>query len=68
MLPDGTPSLRACNSLRIRGPVILGKGHRFQGNVTIQLNSTQPTPLPEGTYADTTIELPSPMCRAEAAG
>lgn len=55
--PDGSPSLRDCDHLSIKGPVIIGNGRVFSGRVEI-LNRTQEwKELPGRTYQDEEVEL-----------
>jgi UTP--glucose-1-phosphate uridylyltransferase len=49
--PAGVPSLRACESLLVRGPVTFAAGTAFHGKVTISTET--PACLPPGTYEGT---------------
>jgi len=55
LIPNGVPSLKECNSLRIEGPMDFAVGVVIKGDVTIK--STQKRTVPQGTYKDQVITL-----------
>ena len=57
MLLDGVPSLKDCNQLTVRGPVVFNSGNVIQGRVSITNSDSQPKPLPPGTYKDSQTTL-----------
>jgi UDP-N-acetylglucosamine pyrophosphorylase len=56
-LADGIPSLKNCQELIVRGPVLFNAGNLFRGKVSITNHSSKPLPLPASTYADCHKEL-----------
>jgi len=56
-LVRGTPSLKACASLSVVGPVRLSSRNVFVGNVTVRNESGEPKTLPPGRYENTTVDL-----------
>jgi UDP-N-acetylglucosamine pyrophosphorylase len=56
-LADGVPSLRACDVLKVAGPVRFERGVQFTGTVTVTNASTKPAMLPAGQYRDATVTL-----------
>jgi len=55
LIPNGVPSLKDCNFLRIEGPMDFAAGVVIKGDVTIK--STQKGTVPQGTYKDQVITL-----------
>lgn len=56
-LEAAVPSLRACKSLKIEGPVTFVPGTRFEGTVRIKNAQSAPAAVPAGTYRDQDIAL-----------
>jgi UDP-N-acetylglucosamine pyrophosphorylase len=56
-LTQGTPSLRGCRELTVRGPVTFQAGTEFRGNVTVQAPPGTPRVLPPGVYSDCVVEV-----------
>lgn len=54
---DGAPSLRACDSLTVKGAVRFSAGNIFRGHVTVTNPAPAPQPLPAGEYTDTRVDL-----------
>merc|ERR1719267_485536 len=55
LIPNGVPSLRGCNSMKIEGECEFARGVVVKGDVTIK--SSEKKKVPAGTYEDTTLEL-----------
>ena len=51
------PSLIACDSLKITGPVSMPEGVRIEGCVEIVNTSDKPKPVPEGVHRNTVLKL-----------
>jgi len=56
-LASGVPSLKNCQELIVRGPVLFNSGNVFRGKVSVTNASSQPRNLPPGEYQDRSIEL-----------
>ena len=48
----GVPSLRACDSLTVKGAVQFNSGNVFRGKMSLTNGGAEPKPLPAGEYAD----------------
>lgn len=55
--PGGPPSLVACASLQVTGPIEFQPGTLIEGEVTLNNPSNEVRRLAAGTYADATVEL-----------
>jgi len=53
----GIPSLIKCDRLKVKGYVYFSSRVAFEGNVTIENNSSEPKMLPPGIYKDTKVDL-----------
>jgi len=53
----GVPSLKDCQELTLRGPVLLSSKNTFHGKVTISNSSIGARRLPAGDYRDCTMQL-----------
>lgn len=56
-LAGGTPSLRECRSLTVKGPVRFRADNVFRGAVRVINPWTVPLPVPGGVHADTELTL-----------
>lgn len=54
---NGAPSLRACDSLSVKGAVQFNAKNVFRGNVAVTNTSAAPKPLAAGEYANTSVNL-----------
>ncbi len=52
--PDGPPSLVACDTLTVRGPIVFSPDVLIAGTVTLDNPSRESATLPSGEYTDTT--------------
>jgi len=56
-LADGVPSLRACRSLTVKGPVRFSSANVFRGAVRITNPGNRPLAVPPGVHTDTELIL-----------
>ena len=56
-LAAGVPSLKQCQELTVRGPVLFSSEVVFAGKVTIENPGTEPRALAPGEYRDRTVKL-----------
>jgi UDP-N-acetylglucosamine pyrophosphorylase len=57
MTPDGAPSLRACESLTVKGAVRFSPMNVLRGKVTLDNEGKDVKPLPAGDYSDSSYSL-----------
>jgi UDP-N-acetylglucosamine pyrophosphorylase len=56
-LQAGIPSMKRCHKLTLSGPIGLGSGNVFEGEVTITNRTKKTKPLPPGVYCDCAVDL-----------
>jgi UDP-N-acetylglucosamine pyrophosphorylase len=57
LIPNGVPSLVACTSLKIEGPIEFAADVVIKGDVKIVNKATEKKTVAAGTYENTTVEL-----------
>ncbi len=56
-LAGGTPSLKGCSNLRVKGEVVFNRDAIFQGDVTVENPTHAPLPVPPGIHYNTHLIL-----------
>ena len=56
-LKEGVPSLKDCEELTVRGPILFNSHNVFAGKVSVNNESAQPKALPPGEYKDRSVQL-----------
>ncbi len=56
-LATGTPSLKGCRNLRVKGEVLFDNDAIFQGDVTVENPTHSPLPVPPGIHYNTHLIL-----------
>lgn len=56
-LAGGTPSLKGCRNLRVKGEVLFNADAIFQGDVTVENPTHSPLPVPTGIHYNTHLIL-----------
>jgi UTP--glucose-1-phosphate uridylyltransferase len=56
-LANGTPSLKGCRNLRVKGEVLFNAEAIFQGDVTVENPTHSPLPVPPGIHYNTHLIL-----------
>ncbi|MCE9609024.1 MAG: UTP--glucose-1-phosphate uridylyltransferase [Chthoniobacter sp.] len=56
-LAAGTPSLKGCRTLKVKGPVLFNADAIFQGEVTVENPTHSPLPVPPGIHFNTHLIL-----------